>query len=171
MSAPRPEPNDRRLLLRRLHGELEPGALGVLEARLAREPGLAAADRDLRALWDALGSPPEAPVPAGFRAEVLARVRQAAAGDLRWSQAPAWARAAAAVALAAGLALGVGVGRMVTTTSAPPSAARVETAGTVETVDAVSDAWADDEAWTSEPISLAEAYWESLEEDGQESGT
>ena len=131
-----------RLLMRRLHGELDEAEARRLEERLERAPGLRArAHRDAE-VWDDLELPP-ATVPVGFSAEVMAAARQTA-GEMRWSLAPAWARAASAAALAAGLIVGVSLG---TAGSAP------------ETQDDPQDVFA-----LSSPLSLAESYWLALDE-------
>ena len=101
-------PMDERDLMRLLHGELSAADARELEARLAREPELAAARRRLERSWGGLALPAAA-APPGFAGRVMARVREEAAGPLSWSLAPRWVRATAAAALAAGIALGAGL--------------------------------------------------------------
>lgn len=134
-----------RLLIRRLHGELSADEARAVAERIAREPPLQALDERLRASWDALELPPAA-VPADFRAAVMAAARREQRSELRWALAPAWARAGAAVALALGVLLGVGFG------------------GRSELVPEPQE----EVALVSQPISLAEAYWLTLDQGGDE---
>lgn len=98
-------------LMRLLHGELPPARAGELRERLAHEPELAARWRRLAGTWEGLVLPPAAPVPLGYGARVMARVRGLAApASLSWSAAPRWVRATGAAALLAGVLLGAGIG-------------------------------------------------------------
>lgn len=134
-----------RLLIRRLHGELAPAEAREVAERIAREPPLRALDERLRASWEALELPPPA-VPADFRAAVMAAARREQRGELSWAVAPAWARAGAAVALALGVLLGVGFGSRSQLLPEPQ----------------------EEVALVSEPISLAEAYWLTLDQGGDQ---
>ncbi|MCP4661549.1 MAG: hypothetical protein GY856_39615 [bacterium] len=134
-----------RRLIRLLHGELPPERARELEQRIARDPEAAALYQRLRESWEGLTLPPSAPVPGGFRAGVMAAVRREKSDELSWSLAPAWARAGAAVALTLGLILGASFGRV----DDPPL-------GEQEAL------------LISEPLSLAESYWLTLEESGAE---
>ncbi len=134
-----------RRLIRLLHGELPPERARELDERLARDSEAAALLERLRESWEGLALPPAAPVPGGFRAGVMAAVRREQSGELSWSLAPAWVRAGAAVALTLGLILGASFGHI----GDPPL-------GEQEAL------------LVSEPLSLAESYWLTLEESGAE---
>lgn len=132
-----------RQLMRKIHGELAGDDLRELERRIARDPQVEALHRRYAELWNGLELPAPARAPEGFSGRVLARARRhAASGELRWSSAPAWARVGSALALAAGLALGVSFGGGL----ADPELGDQEA------------------ALLSEPLSLAETYWLTLEE-------
>lgn len=134
-------------LMRLLHGELPEEEARELYARIRREPALAALHRRLERSWKGLELPPPHPVPPGFPAEVMARVRRSATAGISWSAAPTWVRAAAAAALVTGLTVGAGVGG---TWPGPPEGAQ-ETAGE-----------ASDEA-DLDGMSLADSYWETVD--------
>jgi anti-sigma factor RsiW len=138
-------------LMRLVHGELAPPQAAELRARILREPRLAAALARLERTWNGLELAPPPDPPPGFAARILARARRRA-DRLTWSAAPGWVRAAAAAALAAGVALGAGAGSWATrrpgTTEEPPALSEV-TAGLT-------------------PPSLAETYWDCLEDLGSE---
>jgi anti-sigma factor RsiW len=143
-------------LMRLLHGELPDEQARALRARLEREPELAAAWARLERTWSGLELPPAAPAPPGYGQRVLAQARRQSrpGNSLSWGMAPAWVRASAAAALAAGLALGIGAGL--------GAAGAGNGAGTrppePDEPPAISAAEAD-----AEP-SLAETYWDSLED-------
>jgi hypothetical protein len=107
----RRNPNELRELVRLALGELAGAAAERLRARLGREPELRAAYERLLGAWEGLEEPPPSAVEPAFRAEVMQRVRRAAAAEpgLGWRGAPAWAKAAAAVAAVSGVALGSGL--------------------------------------------------------------
>ncbi len=129
-------------MIRLLHGELPPERARELRRRIAADAALAASFRRLEQIWNALEAPPPPPVDAGFTARVALLARRQAAEGLNWSLAPAWARAGAVTALAAGLVLGLSLPR-----ADEPVVA------------------ADLEGYTvAEPLSLAESYWEALED-------
>jgi len=133
-----------RLLMRLLHGELPPERAREFERRIARDGEVAALYQRLRERWAALELPPAMPVPEGFRAAVVAAVRRERDGELSWSLAPTWARAAAAVALTLGLILGASFSR-------------------------IGEPQGEPEAFlVSEPLTLAESYWLTLEEGGNQ---
>jgi anti-sigma factor RsiW len=134
-------------LMRLLHGELPAEQARALRARLESEPELAAAWALLERTWSGLELPPAAPAPPAFAQRILAEARRQSgpSGRLSWALAPRWARAAAAVALAAGLGLGIGAGSWAGTRWQEPDAAL-----------SISAAGAGP--------SLAETYWDSLEE-------
>jgi anti-sigma factor RsiW len=133
--------HEERQLMRLLHGELPAEEAARWRQRLESESGLAAHYADLERQWSGLDLPD--PAPAG--PELLAAVRRRLSSDEypsladMWRLAPAWNRALAAVALAAGIAVGV-------------------LAGTV------SEARADDTLFATTDLSLAESYWQVLEE-------
>ena len=134
-----------RQLMRLLHGELEPEVARRLERRLEQESSPRGLYEHLAHTWDSLELPPLSPVPEGFTAGVLEAARRLEEGELSWSLAPRWARAGAAAALISGLVLGTALGGGL----ADPAAG-----DDPETV-ALAD-----------PLSLAEGYWLSLEENG-----
>lgn len=146
MSTRRPtSDSDDALLLRRLHGELAADARRALERRLGAEPALRARDEALRAAWAGLDLPAPPPAPPGFRTRLVALAAAERRGELSWALAPAWARTGAAAALIVGVALGAGFGQV----GAPSEIS-------------ISD---DEPALFSEPITLAETYWLSFEDD------
>jgi anti-sigma factor RsiW len=137
-------------LMRLLHGELPAEEARALRARLASDPALAAAYRQLEATWQGLSLPPAAPVPPGFAQRILAHARRrSVAGALSWSAAPGWVRATAAAALVAGAVLGVGVGRSWPASQPSPAAA----------FDSASLSTAGEEDY-----SLAGSYWDLVED-------
>ncbi len=91
-------------LLRHLRGEGTAEERAALEARLRREPELAAARARLATTWEALELPPPSAVPPGFAGAVLSRLHRAPAPPPLF--AGAWMRAAGLAALLAGAALG-----------------------------------------------------------------
>jgi len=101
---------DEKLLIRHLAGETSPGEARELEARLGREPELAAAYGRLRTVWGGLELPPAPGAPAGFAARLRRRVEGEAPATGWLGPAPVWARVAAAAALVGGVALGAGLG-------------------------------------------------------------
>jgi hypothetical protein len=111
----RRNPHELRELVRLARGELAGATAEGLRARLRREPELRVAYERLLGAWEGLEEPPARAVDRGvdpsFRAEVMERVRRAAAGEpgLGWRGAPAWAKAAAAVAAVCGVVLGSGL--------------------------------------------------------------
>ncbi|HEX4965943.1 MAG TPA: hypothetical protein VF173_34355 [Thermoanaerobaculia bacterium] len=136
-------------LMRLLHGELPPGEVRELRARLWREPGLAEEFQRLERTWSGLEPPPAAPVPVGFAGRVMARVRsEKSGGSLSWSSAPAWVRATAAASLVAGALLGIGVGR-----SWPAADAHTQ-----------DGAIAGLKVSSGEELSLAAGYWSLIDD-------
>lgn len=142
-----------RDLMRLVHGELPAGEARALRERLAREPELAARHRRLAAVWEGLELPPPSPVPPGFARRVATRAaaERRAEGRVAWSQAPRWARAAGALAMVAGLALGSWLGER--GQAVPASGEGIEASGEL----AVGTAFEG---------SLAEDYWQALEQPG-----
>ncbi|MCB9378929.1 MAG: hypothetical protein H6511_09240 [Holophagales bacterium] len=118
---------DEKLLIRHLAGETSPGEARDLEARLGREPELAAAYGRLRTVWGGLELPPAPGAPAGFSARVRRRLEGAAPATGWLGPAPVWARVAAAAALVAGVALGAGLGTLGALT--PVATASTEVSG------------------------------------------
>ncbi len=150
-----PEP-DRRALLRLLHGELPAAEAARLSARLAAEPELVEAHARLAAAWRAAEPPPAEPPPPGFSGRVMARVR-AAAGEPRWSEAPAWVRAAAAAAALAGVLAGAGLGARLPVPPPAPSGEPAPVAG------AAATGFDEDQlAALGLDGGLAGGYWEAL---------
>jgi anti-sigma factor RsiW len=147
-------------LMRLLHGELPAEQAGALRARLEREPELAAAWERMERTWTGLDLPPAAAPPAGLAQRVLARARREAgpAGGLAWATAPVWVRASAAAALAAGLALGVGAG------VGAGGAGRGGESRLGARVQEPEEALAVSPDVADTAPSLAEAYWDSLED-------
>ena len=139
-----PDETTRRALMRLVHGELPEAEARELARRAQREPALAAERARLEAVWEFLELPPVAPVPADFSVRVAQRAEALRGEAVSWSLAPAWVRAAAVAALAAGLLLGVGAGFL-----EPREAAAAD-----------STEW----SFESGETSLADAYWQALEE-------
>ncbi|HVR97411.1 MAG TPA: hypothetical protein VMW27_12400 [Thermoanaerobaculia bacterium] len=133
-------------LMRLLHGELPEDEARALRARLRREPELAALYQRLERSWQGLELPPPQSVPLGFRSGVMSQVRQSR--GISWAAAPTWVRAAAAAALVTGLAVGAGVGRSWTAPAA-------------ETVQEASEA---SEEVGLDDLSLADSYWQTVED-------
>jgi len=138
-------------LIRLLHGELPDETARELRARLDREPELARAWARLERTWTGLEMPPPSPTPPGFAQRVLARARREGGNGGAWNSAPRWVRAAAAVALAAGVALGAGAGSWASGRASAGEELPSLGMGGVETAEISSP-------------SLAETYWDSLEE-------
>ncbi len=134
-----------RQLLDLLRQELAPDRARELESRLAEEPELRARYEELKRVWSELAPPVEISPSDDFAAQVLDRARGLRpAPQLSWTQAPVWARLGAALALTTGLLFGVGFGHWV---EAPPS----------------------ENSWLpAAPMSLAESYWLTLEDDAVE---
>jgi anti-sigma factor RsiW len=150
--------DERRQLLRLVHGELTPAAAAALRQRIAQEPPLAVAYHELEATWAGLALPPVAAVPPGFaqrtKARVLERATESPLAPPRWATAPGSVRAVAAAALVAGVLLGVGVGIQASDVLYPPVTATAP-------VDDLAREVAADLATSS----LAEQYWQLLESD------
>ena len=132
---------DERQLMRLLHGELSAEETAVWRGRLEDEPELAARYAELEQLWTGL----ELPEPAAAGPELVAAVRRRLDRETNpslvdmWRLAPAWNRALAAAALAGGIGIGVLAGL-------------------------VPQAQADDSLFADTELTLAESYWEILEE-------
>ncbi|MCP3959835.1 MAG: hypothetical protein GY719_18460 [bacterium] len=139
---------ERRLMLL-LHGELPADEARRLERQLERDGELRALYERLAVTWRCLAPPAVTGPPAGFASQVALAARAIRDGDLSWSLAPAWARGGAGLALAAGLALGMTLSGTFGNDGAVTSEPAIEEVGL----------YAD-----SEPLSLAEVYWMSLEE-------
>ncbi len=157
-----------RRLMRLLHGELSADEARRLELQLERDGELRAAYRRLARVWNGLELPAVA-VPVGFSADVVAAARKprvppsgrALDGELSWSRAPAWARAGAASALIVGLLLGATFGA---TFGGVPFGATSGGAG-LGAPDVGGQAVLVSGADVV-PFTLAEVYWDSLEESG-----
>ena len=130
-----------RQLMRLLHGELSPEEASRWRQRLEAEPELAARYANLEHCWSDLELLEPAPAGPELVAAVRRRLGRAAEPSLvdMWRLAPVWNRLLAAGALA----VGIGVGAL---------------AG------AGSEARADDSLFAATEASLAESYWEVLEE-------
>jgi hypothetical protein len=176
-------------IMRLLHGELPEERARELRARIAREPELAAVLARLERTWSGLELPPPAAAPPGFAQGVLARARREGRdrGDLSWAAAPRWARAGAALALAAGLTLGAGAGRLLGGSPDLPERPRPATPAADEVAPAATPAVPASPAAPAAPAppaapadvavepletvgepSLAESYWDDLDEQAGE---
>jgi len=133
--------DDQRQLMRLLHGELSAEETARWRQRLEVEPALAARYAELERLWSGLELPDPAPAGPQLAAAVRRRLEREANPSLvdMWRLAPAGNRLLAAAALVAG----IGIGTL---------------AGTV------SEVQADDSLFAATQISLAESYWQVLEE-------
>ncbi len=127
-------------LLRLLHGELEPGEVRRLEARMVDDDALRAAFARLKRRWEGLELPDPASAPPGFAASVLERVRWKGGGvkPVFWAAHPTLGRTATVAAFAGGILLG---------------ALLVEWGEAVEP-----------QEYSYIESSLAEIYWSALEE-------
>jgi anti-sigma-K factor RskA len=164
---------DRQELLRDLLGELPADRAEKLAARLAVEPELAAARRDLAERWQTLELPPTAPAPRSFAARVRARAeaeaKEARAGWFGFGTGWLPVTAAAAV-LAAGVALGAWLGAGLATTPTPTPtvavvpvvASTVATQPEPERIAALPEPVAADEALAFGGDSFADAYFALL---------
>lgn len=97
--------NNRRELIRLLHGELDEVTAAALNKRLRTDDALRREWEHLRRLWKKLDCPRSPEVPRGFSRRVTA-IAIAEEQTLNLRYAPIWARTAALVSLVAGLSLG-----------------------------------------------------------------
>ncbi len=97
--------NNRRTLIRLLHGELDEVTAAALKKRLRTDEALRKEWDHLRRLWKKLDCPQSPEVPQGFSRRVTA-IAIAEEQTLNLRFAPFWARTAALASLAAGLTLG-----------------------------------------------------------------
>lgn len=149
-----PTPSDRELM-RLVHGELDAERRLELRRALARDPALAERLHRLETTWKHLELAPPAAVPLGFATRVVARARAERPGsELSWALAPVWARAGAALALAGGIWLGASLSRL------EPVAPQTTGAATTVAASAETGVY---EVY-GEGLSLAESYWQTLEE-------
>ena len=133
-------------------GELDATKAASLERRLEENAELALRLEELSTQWNELELSPPSPLPPGFSARVVGRVRllKEAPSELEWRQAPTWVRASAAFALTAGVLLGVGV------TSRLPSSIPAGVVA-VEAAESLED-------WSVSEPGLAELYAEAIEQ-------
>lgn len=149
-------------LTRLLAGELEPAAVQALETELAQSPELRARLEQMRQVWNS--EPDNVPELPSVRDSVLAKARASRDGELSWRLAPTWARTGAAAALIVGLTAGIGLGRQ-----APVNVTTDLAVNTSVTQDVVFDL--DESVLSSYTVpSLADGYWEILEEDDDSVG-
>jgi len=159
---------DERELMRYLHGELSAERRLEVRRALERDPELAARYRQIEAAWEGLELPPPTAVPPGFAGRVVAHAHaERPASELSWSLAPLWARAGAALALAAGVWLGSGLGQFLPTSASQTASSQTASSQTV-TQEENWESYDTYEAAFDGPASLAEGYWLSLEQEGDE---
>ncbi len=139
-------------LQRLLAGELTTQQARELHDRMAVEVELRSAYETLERTWSHLDLPDPAAPPSGFAQRVSRAAVAQASQRVRWSMAPMWAQAAAAFALAGGIALGLGL------------------AGSLGLGDeAFSDGTVAIDGVAEAETTLAESYWQLLDETASES--
>ena len=149
-----PNHDEHLALMRLVTGEPGADEARHLERRLGEDPALRRRYERLRKSWDGLELPAPPPLPDTFRDGVVAAARRLEASEIDWSGAPAWVRSGAAAALVVGLVAGLGAGHLALT---PNENLR-------ELVE-LDDLFA--EELDSHSFSLAEAYWQDLEQGGE----
>ena len=149
-----PNHDEYSALMRLVAGELDAEQTRGLKRRLGEDPEFRRLYERLRTSWDGLELVPPAPVPATFHDAVMTVVRRLEASEVSWAGAPVWVRSAAAAALVVGWVAGLGAGSL----SLPPT----EPSQEIVELDEIFA-----QGLESASMSLAEAYWQELEQGGE----
>ena len=138
-------------LQRLLAGELDVQQARELHDRMAVDAELRSRYETLERTWSELDLPDPATAPAGFAQQVSRAAVASGSERVRWSMAPMWAQTAAAFALAGGIALGLGLAGSFGFAKQTVSDGAVGVDGALEA-----------------ETTLAESYWQLLDESASE---